>query len=134
MAEASNQGFLPFDESLSFLDELMNLEGINTTSTLPQASCDFDEIAGDLSSNQLAAASAGHSPAAAFPQPEGSFSSFPEPKDLELPDMPIGPSLAPLDNQSQKERARATQKRFRSRQKVNFWQTYPWVMQIYCEC
>ncbi len=122
MAQNTTSGLLPFDESLSFLDELMNLEGIDGEVNLPEVSSNVPAGPAEAAFGREQAAAALYSQAAPQAQPEASFPSFPHPQSSGLPDMPMDfgsfEAEPPAEGPSHKEKARATQKRFRSRQKV----------------
>ena len=141
MAEASSSGTPNLDGSLSFLDELMGLEGLEDAALAPDASSNFaghpweapaaSRQAGSLSglagSRQQPATSYAGLPHEAAQQPDTPCGSLGQQfSGHDIPDLPELPmDLAYLDAlpqpgeaASQRERARATQKRFRSRQKV----------------
>ena len=112
---------MTFDGSLSFLDDLMALEGIETAELPSMTSSTFAEAPGEVTSGRNTQPL---NDLPTFPrQPEASFAALDtDPISFELPELSMEfgglESLPAAEGPSQKERARATQKRFRSRQKV----------------
>ena len=112
---------MTFDGSLSFLDDLMALEGIGTAELPSMTSSSFAEAPGEIdSSSSLQALE----DLPAFLKAPGISSARlpPDAPGYELPDLPMEfgefDSMPQPEAPSSKERARATQKRFRTRQKV----------------
>lgn len=112
---------MTFDGSLSFLDDLMALEGIGTAELPTLSSSSFAEAPGEVTSSRNLQAL---DDLPAFPSAPGASSARlpPDAPACDLPDLPMEfgefDSLPGPEAPSSKERARATQKRFRTRQKV----------------
>lgn len=122
MAESPDSTSQPmtFDGSLSFLDDLMALEGIDTAELPSLSSSNFVEAPGEVNSSRNLQAVDGLPDFSAAPASSARLS--PGAPGCDLPELPMEfgefDSLPGPEAPSSKERARATQKRFRTRQKV----------------